>query len=140
MKHLKHLQKHLKPLQIHTQHLDKTLANICVKHMQHPDKHICNIRLKTQMKHWEQKLATYVDNHYNICNISIYFCNIHMKHLQHTSETYETDTCNMRFHGDHISRIYRAVFSFQIWSAKIHCSDTVAFRLYLVIIVQPLTN
>jgi hypothetical protein len=33
-----------------------------------------------------------------------------------------------------------AVFSSQIWSVKIHCSNTVAFRLYLVIIVQPLTN
>jgi hypothetical protein len=32
------------------------------------------------------------------------------------------------------------VFSSQICSAKIHCSDTVAFRLYLVIIVQLLTN
>jgi hypothetical protein len=28
----------------------------------------------------------------------------------------------------------------QIWSAKIYCSDSVAFCLYLVIIVQPLTN
>jgi hypothetical protein len=33
-----------------------------------------------------------------------------------------------------------AVFSFQIWSAKIYRSDTVAFRLNFVIIVQPLTN
>jgi hypothetical protein len=35
-----------------------------------------------------------------MCNITIYFCNIHMKHLQHTSETYEkteTYSCNMRF-------------------------------------------
>jgi hypothetical protein len=32
------------------------------------------------------------------------------------------------------------MFSLQIWSDKIHYSDTVAFRLYLVIIVQPLTN
>jgi hypothetical protein len=36
------------------------------------------------MKHWEQTLATYVYNHCNICNISIYFCNTHIKHLQHT--------------------------------------------------------
>jgi hypothetical protein len=34
----------------------------------------------------------------------------------------------------------KAVFSSQIWSAKIHCSDILVFRLYLVIIVQPLTN
>ena len=39
-------------------------------------------------------------NHYNICNIPIYFCNINLKHLQHTSEiseTLETDSCSMRF-------------------------------------------
>jgi hypothetical protein len=43
-------------------------------------------------------LATYVYNHYNICNIMIYFCNNRMKHLQHTSktsETFEVYTCNM---------------------------------------------
>jgi hypothetical protein len=51
--------------------------------MQHPAKHACNIRLKKQMKHWKQKLATYVYNHFNI---PIYFCNIHIKHLQHTYE------------------------------------------------------
>jgi hypothetical protein len=39
-----------------------------------------------------------VCNHYNICNILIYFYNIHLKQLQHTSETSETlETCNMRF-------------------------------------------
>jgi hypothetical protein len=26
----------------------------------------------------------------NICNIPIYFCNIHMKHLQHNSKTSKT--------------------------------------------------
>ena len=41
------------------------------------------------MKHLEQTLATYMYSHCNICDISIYFCNIHTKHLQHTSETYE---------------------------------------------------
>jgi hypothetical protein len=40
------------------------------------------------MKHLEQTLATYVYNHYNMCNITIYFCNIYMKYLQHISETY----------------------------------------------------
>jgi hypothetical protein len=82
--------------------------------MQHLDKilviyvwNICNIQintfatyvLKKQMKHWEQKLATYVYNHCNICNIPIYFYNIRIKHLQHTSETsgiLETYTYNMR--------------------------------------------
>jgi hypothetical protein len=52
------------------------------------------------MKHLEQTLATYVYSHCNICNIPIYFYNIHMKHLQHTSEsskTLETYTWNMRF-------------------------------------------
>jgi hypothetical protein len=42
------------------------------------------MRLKTQIKPWEQKLATSVYNHSNICNILIYFCNIRIKHLQHT--------------------------------------------------------
>jgi hypothetical protein len=45
------------------------------------DKHTCN----------------YVYNHCNICNIPIYFCNIHLKLLQHTSETLEINTCNMHF-------------------------------------------
>jgi hypothetical protein len=52
------------------------------------------------MKHLEQMLATYVYNHCNMYNITIYFCNIHIKHLQYTSETFETIetySCNMRF-------------------------------------------
>ena len=79
------------------QHPDKTF-NICVKHIQRPDKHTYNIRLKKQMKHLEQTLATYVYNHCNICNVLIYFCNIYMKHLQHaykTPKTLETYVCNM---------------------------------------------
>ena len=39
------------------------------------------------MKYWEQTLATYMHNHGDICNILIYFCNIHLKHLQRTSKT-----------------------------------------------------
>jgi hypothetical protein len=39
------------------------------------------------MKYFEQTLATYV---YNQCNIWIYICNIHAKHLQHTSEISKT--------------------------------------------------
>jgi hypothetical protein len=62
---------------------------------------ICNIQINT--------LATYVEknetlrteacniHHCNICNIPIYFCNIHLKHVQHTSETLEMYVCNMRF-------------------------------------------
>jgi hypothetical protein len=48
----------------------------------------------------ERTLAICVYNHCNMCNITIYFCNIHMKHLQHiskTSETIETYFCNMHF-------------------------------------------
>jgi hypothetical protein len=41
--------------------------------------------------------ATYMYIHYNICNIRIYLCNIHMKHLQHTSETLETYACSICF-------------------------------------------
>jgi hypothetical protein len=50
------------------------------------------------MKHLKQTLAAYVYSHCNICNIPIYFYNIYMKHLQHTSETsatIETYVCNM---------------------------------------------
>jgi hypothetical protein len=63
--------------------------------MQHPNKNTCNIRLKKQMKHLKQMLATYMYSHFNIFNIPIFFYNIHMKHLQHTSETTETYVCNI---------------------------------------------
>jgi tellurite resistance protein TehA-like permease len=66
--------------------------------MQYIGKHTCNIHLKKQMKHWGQMFATYVYNHCNICNILIYFSNIHMKHLKRTSkisETFKIYTCNM---------------------------------------------
>ena len=39
-------------------------------------------------------------NKCNVCNIPIYFCNIHTKPLQHTfktTKTLETYACNMRF-------------------------------------------
>ena len=52
------------------------------------------------MKYLERTLATYVYNYCNMGSITIYFCNIHMKHLQHTtktSETIETYAWNMRF-------------------------------------------
>jgi hypothetical protein len=35
-------------------------------------------------------LTTYVYNHCNICNISIYFCNISLKHLKHLKQTFAT--------------------------------------------------
>ena len=57
------------------------------------------------MKHLERTLATYVYNHYNMYNITIYFCNIHMKHLQHTSETSETlATCTFNASSPYCSR------------------------------------
>jgi hypothetical protein len=42
------------------------------------------------MKLSEHTLETYVYNHYNMCNIPIYFCNIDIQHMQHTSKTSET--------------------------------------------------
>ena len=42
------------------------------------------------MKHLELTLETHVYSHCNMCNISIYFCNIKMKQLQYPDETYET--------------------------------------------------
>ena len=97
------------------QHPDETLVNIRIKHlktletydcnmyMQYLDllfatsrKNTCNIRLD-QMKH---TLETYVYSHYNMRNIPIYFRNIDVQHLQHTSktsETLETYYYNMRF-------------------------------------------
>jgi hypothetical protein len=42
------------------------------------------------MKYLKQTLATYMYSHCNIYNIPIYFCNIHMKHLQHTPRTSKT--------------------------------------------------
>ena len=52
-----------------------------------------------QTKLLEQTLATCVYGHCSICTIPVYFCNIHAKHLQHTSktsETIETYACNIR--------------------------------------------
>ena len=51
--------------------------------MQHPDEILTNVRLENETKHLEHTLETYVYRHYNTCNISIYFCNIKMKHLKH---------------------------------------------------------
>ena len=61
------------------------------------------------MKHWEQMFAIYVYNHWNICNIRVYFCNIHMKHLQRSSETsatLKTDACNECFQAQHLFAAY----------------------------------
>jgi hypothetical protein len=67
-------------------------------HTQHPNKNTSNVRLKKQMKHLKQTLATYMFSHCNICDIPIYFCNIYTKPLQHISEistTTETYICNI---------------------------------------------
>jgi hypothetical protein len=65
---------------IYMQHLDLLL--------QYPDKTLATF--VWQMKHLEHTIETYVYSHYNMCNILIYFCNIDIQHLQHTSKTSET--------------------------------------------------
>jgi hypothetical protein len=47
------------------------------------------------MKHSEYIHATYVYSHCNICDIQIYFCNIHIEHTG-TACTYSWNTCNMK--------------------------------------------
>jgi hypothetical protein len=79
---------------IRLKYLEYTLATY-VKHIQHPDQNTCKYTSETEMKHFEQSLATFSWNTCNICNIPIYFCNIHMKHLQHTSETSKTHESNI---------------------------------------------
>jgi hypothetical protein len=52
------------------------------------------------MKHLERTCERYMYRHCKMCNVSIYICNIDIKHLQHISEiseTLETYACNMRF-------------------------------------------
>jgi len=65
------------------QYMCETYATSRSKRVQHTSKTV---------KHFQQTLATCLWNtcSISICNISIYFCNIHMKHLKHTSETSET--------------------------------------------------
>ena len=66
--------------------------------MQHASELKKSMHVKEQMKYWRQTLTTYVYNHCNICNIPIYFCNIGIKQLQHTSKItkiFELYTCNM---------------------------------------------
>jgi hypothetical protein len=47
------------------------------------------------MKYLEHTLETYVYSHCNMCNISIYFCNIHLKHLKHTLATCDISWCGL---------------------------------------------
>ena len=41
------------------------------------------------MKHLENTLETYVYSCYNMCNTPIYFYNIDIQHLQHSSEIFD---------------------------------------------------
>ena len=96
MKHLQHMLETAETLAKHLKTLEKHMYSSC-KHMQHPDETLetyatcmymqrwntCNICLK-QMKH----LHIHLKHHCNMCNITIYFCNIDIKHLQRTYETY----------------------------------------------------
>ena len=63
-------------------------CNICVKHMQHLDKkNDYNIRLEIDEIFWTN---TYNMLLKHLQHPPIYFCNIKMKQLQHTSKTSET--------------------------------------------------
>jgi hypothetical protein len=92
-------------------HPDATVATYKRRQMtyfmrlKHSQKHLKTIanRYNIQMKHLQQAYETpetlekYACN-MHICNIQIYFCNIHlrqMKHLEHTLETYVYSHCNM---------------------------------------------
>jgi hypothetical protein len=76
-------------------------CNICVKYMQHLDKHTSNTHLKNKSNIWNRSLqhtciaiATYATSR------STLICNIHIKLLQHNSETSESleiYACHMRF-------------------------------------------
>jgi hypothetical protein len=52
------------------------------------------------MKQLKYRLATCVYCHCNICNNSIYFCNIQMKHLKYKSKTPEKleNICNIQIY------------------------------------------
>jgi hypothetical protein len=97
----------------------QNICNIKIKHMQHmceiyttfQNKHTCNIRMKKQMKYLEQMFATYMYNHCNMCNILIYFCNIHMNHLQHTSETNKMYGCEISWPLGRIEASRRVEFT-----------------------------
>ena len=58
-----------------------------------------------------------------MCNITIYYCNIHIKYLQHTSETseiLETYFCNMHF--------------FLLWCLRLPTGDDVPVDDYLPLV------
>jgi hypothetical protein len=81
------------------QHLEETFApyvrnswntgNIRVKHQEKLENHMCSHCKHSDEITFNIRMKTFETLAY-ICNIQIYFCNIHIKHLQHTSETDET--------------------------------------------------
>jgi len=80
-------------------------CNICTKHMQHLDQKYLQHMSETDKTFWTnacnlppKNLQQASRTLCNTCNILVYFCNIYMKHLQHTlgtSEILETYACNM---------------------------------------------
>jgi hypothetical protein len=81
MKHLEHTAKtllqHVQYSDLLLKQLDVTLAVYKRRQMKH-------------LRHTSGTLATYVYNYCNMCNFPIYFYNIRMKQLKHTSKTIET--------------------------------------------------
>jgi hypothetical protein len=70
--------------------LEHTVAIYVWKHMQHPDQNACNISLETDETVWTNACNMPLKHLQHMQHPLIYFCNIHMKLLQHTSETSET--------------------------------------------------
>jgi hypothetical protein len=100
----KHLWNTLENHCNHTQHPSKHTCNICMKHMQHLDKYNCNMRPEKhkwniRLKHSKHTIATclwkQLQHMEHVQHLPIYFYNIHMVQLQHTSKTSRTiETCN----------------------------------------------
>jgi hypothetical protein len=66
--------------------------------LQHRDKNTCKLQYSSRTDEtFRNTPETYMYSHYNMCNIPIYFCNINIQHLQHTSETLEIYYSNMHF-------------------------------------------
>jgi hypothetical protein len=81
--------------------LEHVVASSVWKHMQHPDQKDCNIRLEINETFWTNACnmpLKHLQHMQHVQYLLIYFCNIHMKQLQHTSETpktLETYICNI---------------------------------------------
>jgi hypothetical protein len=111
----------------------KNIRNIHIKHLQIYLWNIGNIQINTFAtyvsktdKTLRTKLTTYVNNHCNIYNISIYFCNIHINICNITLKHLKTDACNMRFqptstccldeNGSSSMRTSTPAWSSMVWS------------------------